>query len=72
MTKEQTIYEIKKLINKYTKMRNNCNNEWNRLEESNFKHIYEDQIMLVTEQEVYLTLIADLSDLIKEIDNKER
>jgi cell division protein ZapA (FtsZ GTPase activity inhibitor) len=66
MTKEETIYEIKKLKAKYTKLRANCNEEWNRLDEAT-EDAYEDQMMLVAEQEAYLTMIADLDDLLKEI-----
>jgi len=69
VTKEETIYEIKKLKVKYTKLRANCNEEWNRLEEAT-DNAYEDQMMLVAEQEAYFTMLEDLDDLLKEIDKE--
>jgi len=67
MTKEQTIYEIKKLFHKYNKMRNDCNAEWERLEESNSEYAIEEQSMLKTEEEAYSRIIEDLEELIQEI-----
>jgi len=73
MTKEQTIYEIKKLFQKYNKMRNDCNAEWERLEEScsrnsrNSEYVNEEQSMIVAEEQAYSRIIEDLEDLINEI-----
>jgi len=70
MTKEQTIYEIKKLFQKYNKMRNDCNAEWERLEESNSRnseYVNEEQSMIVAEEQAYSRIIEDLEDLINEI-----
>jgi len=67
MTKEQTIYEIKKLFHKYNKMRNNCNEEWERLEESESEYATEEQSMLNAEEEAYSRIIRDLEDLIQGI-----
>jgi hypothetical protein len=67
MTKDETLYEIKKLFQKYNKMRNNCNEEWKRLEESNSEYITEEQSMLNAEEEAYSKIIEDLEELIQEI-----
>jgi len=67
MTKEETIYEVQKLFHKYIKMRANCDEEWNRLEESNSEYTIEEQSMLKTEEEAYSRIIEDLEELIQEI-----
>ena len=67
MTKDETLYEFKKLIIKYTKLKNSCINQMNVLTEGGYNHISEEVSELQGEENAYSEIINDLRDLLDEM-----
>lgn len=72
MNKEETFYNIKKLITEYSKRKQECSRQWDILNESenidsnNNAISWENKNFLIDEMQIYENFINELKSLMKD------